>query len=352
MAPKNAHYYAHRKTETYEGQWRDCGNTAVGFRKRYDVAVFPGSLSTSWAFLLAVETQFESRDENRVSSFRGDYRGMKPRGACLKFYFSILAAVVIWLPIAAYGCGDQSDCLLGDRLYRIHIPSDRSPDAGLPALVFAHGYRGTAAGVMKNRSLLNWANQEGVAIIAAQSDGPGWNLPYGPRTFDSDGALEEAYFDAVVSDAAARFRLDLSRTFMSGFSAGGMVTWHIACNRPDLFAGFIPIAGTFWLKPPEDCSKPIKSLLHIHGDKDAVVPFTGREIGTTHQGSILDAFALYRSAGLFSEMEAFEEEGLFCQAERNPENREFLFCRFDGGHEFRVRHLAFAWERLVTHSFE
>jgi polyhydroxybutyrate depolymerase len=273
-------------------------------------------------------------------------------GAHLKSYLAILAVLVFWVTSSAYGCGDQSDCIVGDRFYRIHVPPASDPATKMPALVFAHGYQGTAAGVMKNQALMNWADREGVAVIAAQSDGPGWDLPYGPRTFDSDGVSEETYFDAVVSDAVAKFPLDRSRIVMSGFSAGGMMTWHLACSRPDLFAGFIPIAGTFWLKPPKSCKRPVKSLIHIHGNMDTVVPFEGRQIDTTHQGSIFDAFALYQSIGLFDGMESLQEAGLFCQAERNPESQQFLFCRFDGGHEFRVHHLAFAWKRLINHSLD
>ena len=259
-------------------------------------------------------------------------------------------AIVLWPPLFAYGCGDQSDCAVGDRIYRIYNTSYRSSDVELPTLVYAHGYRGTAAGVMRNRALLDWADRERVAVIAAQSDGPGWDLPYGPRTFDSDGAAEEAYFEAVLTDAAKRFSLDTSRIVMSGFSAGGMVTWHLACRRPDLFAGFIPVAGTYWLKPPEHCVTPAKSLVHIHGDKDTVVPFEGRKIASTHQGSIFDSFAMYRSVGLFAREDSLQAEELSCDIERNPENSVFLFCQYDGGHEFRIRHVAFAWKTLNANS--
>lgn len=264
----------------------------------------------------------------------------------------VLTAILVWLPLSAYACGDQSDCVVEDRFYRIYIPSDTGADGTLPTLVFAHGYRGTAAGVMKNRALLDWADLEGVAVIAAQSNGPGWDLPYGPRTYDSDGASEESYFEAVLADALEKFPLNKNRIIMSGFSAGGMVTWHLACHRPDLFAGFIPVAGTFWLKPPGHCETPAKSLVHIHGDKDTVVPFEGREIASTHQGSIFDSFALYRSVGLFDGMESLQAEDLFCESERNPQNRVFLFCRYDGGHEFRVRHVTFAWNTLTANSLE
>lgn len=280
--------------------------------------------------------------------------GPKSTKGCarVKFRIGVIAAILLWLPLSAFGCGSQTDCIVGDRLYRISIPTDEDVGNKLPALVFAHGYRGTAAGVMRNRALLDWAERERVAVIALQSDGPGWDLPHGPRTFDSDGAAEEAYVEAALSDAVRSFPLDPDRIVMSGFSAGGMITWHMACERPDLFAGFIPIAGTYWLKPPEDCQTPVKSLIHIHGDNDTVVPFEGRPIGPTRQGSIFDAFALYRSIGRFEGMEEFQVEDLFCRSEHNSLNRTFQFCWYDGGHEFRVRHVDFAWRSLAESALD
>lgn len=202
------------------------------------------------------------------------------------------------LPAAAFGCGSDSDCRLGERHCRIHIPK-QSADHAMPALVFAHGFRGSAAGVMKNTAMIRWANDKGVALIALKSAGLDWDIPFAPRTFDSDGHAEEAYVQAVLEDAQKRFGIDRARVIMSGFSAGGMMTWHMACDRPDLFSGYVPMAGTFWLQTPDTCASLLKPLIHIHGDQDDVVPFEGRQIRNTHQGNVFESLDLYRDLGAF-----------------------------------------------------
>lgn len=157
----------------------------------------------------------------------------------MKRFLRPLVLALSMLPAAAFGCGSDSDYRLGERHCRIHIPK-QSADHAMPALVFAHGFRGSAAGVMKNTAMIRWANDKGVALIALKSAGLDWDIPFAPRTFDSDGHAEEAYVQAVLEDAQKRFGIDRARVIMSGFSAGGMMTWHMACDRPDLF---------FWICP-------------------------------------------------------------------------------------------------------
>ena len=66
------------------------------------------------------------------------------------------------LPTLALACGIDTDCTIGDRTYRIAMP-DGTPKG---ALIHAHGYRGTAQGVVRNRSLRGAVNGLGLALIA------------------------------------------------------------------------------------------------------------------------------------------------------------------------------------------
>ena len=56
-------------------------------------------------------------------------------------------AIVLALWAApALACGPDTDCAVGDRTYRIALPEGHDGAAPVGALVWAHGYRGTAAG--------------------------------------------------------------------------------------------------------------------------------------------------------------------------------------------------------------
>lgn len=257
-----------------------------------------------------------------------------------------LAAALLTTPAAA--CGTDTDCMIGDRHYRISMPEGHDGTTKVGAVVWAHGYRGSARGMMRNKGFLKAMSDKGLAVIALKSARDDWVLPNAPRDKNADGSVEFNYLDAVIADASEKFAIDTDRMLMSGFSAGGMMVWNAACARPDLFAGFAPISGTFWLEPPETCAEPVANIIHIHGDNDPTVPLNGRRIADTHQGRVSDALAMYTNFGGFGAPEPESTEMLDCQMQKNPSGKLLEFCLFEGGHSFRGDYVDYAWERLAA----
>jgi polyhydroxybutyrate depolymerase len=258
------------------------------------------------------------------------------------------AALAVCIASGAWSCGPDTDCMIGERHYRIAMPEGHDGVTPVGAIVFAHGYRGSARGAMRNMGMRRMVSDMGLALIAVKSLDADWVIPNAPRHMDSDGAEEFAYFEDVMSDAAARFALDTDRVMMTGFSAGGMMVWNLACARPDLFAGFAPIAGTFWLRAPARCADPVVSIVHIHGTEDRTVPLAGRAIGSTRQGDVREALEMYRAHGGFGRAEMVEVGDLACARRENDVGAVLEFCTFPGGHSFRRGFLEYAWERLVA----
>ena len=257
--------------------------------------------------------------------------------------------LLIWAVLAApmaMACGADSDCAVGGRSYRISMPDGARAPVG--AVIWAHGYRGTATGVMRNKALRKMAHDRGLALIAVQGVGGTWDLPKGPGSFNSTGASEFAYFDAVIADASKRFDIDTSRLVASGFSAGGMMVWNLACAQPDMFAGFVPMSGTYWLKPPATCAAPVTSIVHIHGDVDSTVPLDGRVIGPTRQGKVSEALAAYADFGGFGPAQPVSAPEMRCEAQTNAQDDILEFCLFEGGHSFSTAHLAYGIDELAA----
>lgn len=260
----------------------------------------------------------------------------------MRFALSVVLALA-FTPSTSLACGPDSDCEIGARHYRIAMPEAQTGTVG--AIVFAHGYRGSARGVMRNMGLRRMVAGMGLALIAPKSARDDWDIPGAPSDMASTGAAEMAYFEAVIADATARFGIDPDRVMMSGFSAGGMVTWELACQRPDLFAGFAAVSGTFWGGPPASCVSPA-SVIHIHGTTDRTVPLAGRPIGPTKQGDVSDVLAMYRAAGAFGTQTTVQVNNMSCARQDNSGGNILEFCTFDGGHSFSRSYLSYAWERL------
>lgn len=248
---------------------------------------------------------------------------------------------------SAHACGPETDCKIGpDRHYRIKMPDEHDGQTKIGAIVFAHGYRGSAAGAMRNKNLIRMADDLGVALVAVKSFSDDWRIPGVPRNTNTDGRLEYDYFEAVIADLASRFPIDADRLLMTGFSAGGMMVWNLACHRSELFAGYAPMSGTFWMPEPETCTSPAANILHLHGDADPVVPLKGRKIADTHQGDVQAVLKMYAAYGKFSPKRTETRNDWQCETRSNANGQFLDFCLFEGGHSFKTSHVRRAWERF------
>ena len=149
----------------------------------------------------------------------------------VKWMVVLMGLVMLPLSAQAVACGPDTDCVIGDRTYRIRMPEGHDGVTPVGAIVFVHGYRGTAAGVMRNKSLMKVASDLGVALIAVTSVGGDWSVPGAPKHGPQKEVDELAYFDRVIADVAARFPIDTDQIMVTGFSAGGMMVWNLACRR-------------------------------------------------------------------------------------------------------------------------
>jgi len=260
----------------------------------------------------------------------------------LVFFLQVFLALLAAQGAAA--CGADSDCRIGERQYRIQWPGDARARAG--AIVYAHGYRGSAAAVMRNRALRRMARQEGLALIALDSLDGEWAVPNAPGHAGTDGAREFAYIEAVLDDVARRFALDRDRVMGAGFSSGAMLMWNVACKMPERFAGIVAVAGTFWQGPPETCATPVTSVVHIHGQSDPTVPLTGRAIRETWQGDVREALAMYRRLGRFRAAQPAQIESMTCEGWRNADGEILDFCLHPGGHSLRTAYIRAGLDRL------
>jgi polyhydroxybutyrate depolymerase len=259
----------------------------------------------------------------------------------MSFVLCLIFALLAHIP--AWACGVDTDCQIDDRTYRIYLPK-RDANKPISAIFFAHGWRGTAAGVIHNKSLIALADELGVALVAPQSKDEDWQLPGRPRHTNNTGEEEFSYYERLVNEVVKRFSIDRSRLLMSGFSAGGMMTWNLACYEGKLFAGFAPIAGTFWAPIPKTCPGPVVDLIHFHGTSDKIVPIDGRIIADTKQGDVAEALSLFAERGGFGPAKPVSADGLECQGRENAEGKILEFCTYPGGHQYSAEYVRRAWE--------
>lgn len=268
------------------------------------------------------------------------------RSAALGFMgaLALLAA-----PVPAVACGADSPCMVDGGEYRIALPSGAQPGEKLGAIVFFHGWQGSAAGVMANKGLMRAADDLGVALVSPHGAGKTWSYPGSPR----QNRDEFAFVEAMMVDVLARFPIDPEKVMASGFSMGGSMVWFLACQTPARFAGFAPIAGAFWEPLPASCATPapdLPYLFHVHGTADTVVPLAGRPIRDIwRQGDTFESIdVMLRPLGAAVDKRAAADAPFECTTWTPEGDGAIELCLHDGGHNIRPDWVASAWNKLST----
>lgn len=92
----------------------------------------------------------------------------------------------------------------------------------------------------------------------------------------SGGNVDDvAYVLAMIAEVQAAYPIDPSRIYLAGYSNGGMMSYRLACEHAELFAGIAVISGALNYSPCEP-TVPV-SLLIVHGTADLTVPYEGGE---------------------------------------------------------------------------
>lgn len=208
-----------------------------------------------------------------------------------------LALISNGISVAA-DCGDErTPCDAAGGVY--HVATPKEQNTNMPAIIFLHGFGGTGKGVIRNKGLLTPILNRGYAVIAPQglpwregAKGGSWN------SMSREGRRDDvAFLQNIADDAAERHGINRDNILIAGFSGGGMMTWRVACDAPDTFAAYAPIAGLLWRPLPDQCAGPVK-MHHTHGWSDPVVPIEGRSVanGRFTQGDLFAGLDMIRDA--------------------------------------------------------
>jgi len=212
-----------------------------------------------------------------------------------------LAFLAATATAALADCGrTDPPCEVDQGTYRIALPDGPAPNGGYPHVMFLHGAGGTSRGVLGMAQMVQPLLDRGYAVIAPQGlswlGGEGGIWSFLPETTRPRARDEAAFFASVLSDAQVRHGLSKEKGMLAGFSAGGFMVSYLACETPNAFLAYAPVAGGFWRPHPKECAGPVR-LLHTHGWTDRTVPLEGRPLGDRFlQGDIFEGLALWRGA--------------------------------------------------------
>lgn len=94
------------------------------------------------------------------------------------------------------------------------------------------------------------------------------------NSWDIGGTRDIDFILAIIDEMYNRYGIDRDRVYLSGFSMGGMMTYHAATKIADKIAAFAPVSGYLMGGPNTNSSRPIP-IIHTHGTSDDVVGYSG-----------------------------------------------------------------------------
>ena len=94
------------------------------------------------------------------------------------------------------------------------------------------------------------------------------------KSWDIGGDTDIRFIETIIDTMYNRYHINRNRVYLSGFSMGGMMTYHAMSRLSDKIAAFGPVSGI-----PVDYREPsgprAVPIIHTHGTADNVVYYNG-----------------------------------------------------------------------------
>lgn len=176
-----------------------------------------------------------------------------------------------------------------DRPARLVAPEAVAAPA--PLLILLHGYTATAAGQDAYLGVSAQAASRGLYVLLPNgTSGPDgrsfWDAAPACCNFTGTPVDDVGYLRSLIEEAIKVRPIDPARVYVFGHSNGGFMAYRLACELADDIAGVAVLAGSEG-EVAQDCqpSRPV-SVLHLHGDADALITYGGGRTSLPFPGAV------------------------------------------------------------------
>lgn len=162
------------------------------------------------------------------------------------------------------------------RYYRVYTPPGL-PAKPVPLLVALHGGQQYGDAMEQLTGFDSLAEADHFIVAYPNGHGQTWNAGNCCGFPNVSTTNEVDFISALITRLSAGGRIDPSRVYVTGFSAGAAMTHTIGCRLANRVAAIASVAGTMDI-PQCHPASPV-SVLEIHGTADLELLYGGGGIG-------------------------------------------------------------------------
>lgn len=146
----------------------------------------------------------------------------------------------------------------------IHVWVPANLPAKSPLLLSLHGMDQDPNYQQQNTHWENVADTAGFVVVYPRGG-------TGMSTWDISGDKDTKWVTEIIDQMAKEYDIDTRRVYLSGFSMGGMFTYHSMSKIADKIAAFAPCSGTNVMGASK-AQRPVP-IFHPHGTNDDVLQY-------------------------------------------------------------------------------
>lgn len=158
---------------------------------------------------------------------------------------------------------DYKKMSVSGREIHVYAPSDLKENS--PLLISCHGMDQDPNYQQSNTHWEAVADTAGFVVVYPRG---GTNM----STWDIQGDKDTKWMTEIIDQMYTDYKIDKKRVYLSGFSMGGMFTYHSMSKIADKIAAFAPTSGTNVFGASK-AMRPVP-IIHPHGTNDDVLNYS------------------------------------------------------------------------------